>query len=243
MSGVQPTTGRLSVEGVTAGYGSVTVLRDVHLTVPPGSVVALLGPNGAGKTTLLRVIAGQLPARRGTVNLDGQDISGWSTAARAASGVCLVPEGRGVFRRLTVRENLCLQARPGGEGEAIARATEVFPVLGARLTQTAGTLSGGEQQMLALARSYVSSPRIVLLDEVSMGLAPKIVDEIFDFLAQLAATGVSLLLVEQYVSRALAVADYAYLMAKGSVVFAGEPTELEGLDVFSRYLGDDAAVG
>lgn len=233
--------GRLSVEGVTAGYGPVTVLRDVDITVPSGSVVALLGPNGAGKTTLLRVLAGQIRPRSGRVTLDGDDILSMSGTARARSGICLVPEGRGVFRRLTVRENLCLQAPPGREEEAIERATAVFPVLGERLGQPAGTMSGGEQQMLALARSYVSNPRFVLLDEVSMGLAPKIIDEIFEFLAHLASSGAALLLVEQYVSRALAIADYAYLMAKGSTVFAGEASELAGLDIFSHYMGEDAA--
>jgi branched-chain amino acid transport system ATP-binding protein len=146
-----------------------------------------------------------------------------------------VPEGRGVFPSLSVRENLLLQVTSGHD-DATERAVDAFPVLGARLSQSAGTLSGGEQQMLALARAYVGGPRIVLLDEVSMGLAPKIVDEIFEFLQRLAREGASLLLVEQYVTRALALADYVYMMNRGRMVFIGEPAELVDEDVFARYL-------
>jgi branched-chain amino acid transport system ATP-binding protein len=140
-----------------------------------------------------------------------------------------------------VSENLTMQARPGDEREAIERAVSAFPKLGQRLSQLAGTMSGGEQQMLALARAYVQSPRFVLLDEVSMGLAPLIVDAIFEFLAVLASEGASLLLVEQYVARALEIADYVYLLNRGEVAFAGEPSELEGTDVFQTYVGADVA--
>ena len=226
---------------ITAGYGATTVLRDVSLAVPDASVVALIGANGAGKTTLLRVASGLLQPTSGSLTLDGAPIADPSPHGLVAQGICLVPEGRGVFRSLTVKENLTLQARRGTEADAVARAVDAFPRLGERLGQAAGTMSGGEQQMLALARAYIQSPRVVLLDEVSMGLAPRVVDEIFAFLAGLAAAGSSLLLVEQYVTRALEVSDYVYMLNKGTLAFAGEPAELAGTDVFAAYVG--AAVG
>jgi branched-chain amino acid transport system ATP-binding protein len=230
----------LELRSVVAGYGDSTVLRGVDLIVPTGSVVALLGPNGAGKTTLLRVASGLLQPWIGSLLFDGEDLTGLPPHKLAERGICHVPEGRGIFGSLSVRENLMLQAPAGQESQALERAAQVFPKLGQRLDQLAGTLSGGEQQMLALTRSYVQSPRVVLLDEVSMGLAPKVVDEIFDFLATLAAEGASLLLVEQYVTRALAVADYVYVLGKGEVTFVGEPGELDGDDVFRAYTGIDA---
>ena len=231
----------LVLRDIVAGYGSTVVLRGVDLIVPESSVVALLGANGAGKTTLLRVASGLLTPMSGSLLLDGEDMTAASPHALAERGVCHVPEGRGVFVSLTVRENLQLQSPPGRESESIERAASVFPRLGQRLDQVAGTLSGGEQQMLALARSYVQEPRVVLLDEVSMGLAPKGVDEIFEFLGALSAAGASLLLVEQYVQRALAVADYVYVLNKGEVAFVGEPAELDGDDVFRAYTGVGAA--
>ena len=228
---------RYSIEGLSAGYGDSLVLRDVDLVVPESSVVALLGPNGAGKTTLLRVASGLLAASAGAIAVDGEAVTTWAPERLAQAGICHIPEGRGVFRNLTVRENLLLQADAGVEAEALERAVDAFPRLGERLQQRAGTLSGGEQQMLALARAYVSKPRLVLLDEVSMGLAPRVVDEIFEFLRRLAAEGASLLLVEQYVHRALEEADYVYLLNRGRVVFAGEPAELADDGVFDRYVG------
>jgi branched-chain amino acid transport system ATP-binding protein len=198
--------------------------------------VALIGPNGAGKTTLLRVASGLLAPRAGRLAVDGRDRTGASPEALSGQGICHVPEGRGVFPSLTVRDNLRLFGAPGTETDGIARAVEAFPRLGERLGQTSGTLSGGEQQMLALARAYLGRPRFVLLDEVSMGLAPKIVDEIFEFLGRLAATGTALLLVEQYVAKALALADHVYTLAKGRITVAGDPAELAGDDVFARYM-------
>jgi branched-chain amino acid transport system ATP-binding protein len=230
----------LELRGIHAGYGGTPVLRGVDLVVPDRSVVALLGANGAGKTTLLRVASGLLAPSSGTLLVDGQDLTGRRPHVLTHAGVCHVPEGRGIFRSLTVRENLALQAQDGDEGAAVERAVHAFPRLGERLGQVAGTMSGGEQQMLALARTYVQSPRLVLLDEVSMGLAPRVIDEIFDFLAMLAAEGASLLLVEQYVTRALAVADWVYLLNKGEVAFAGEPAELADRDVFAEYVGAEA---
>jgi branched-chain amino acid transport system ATP-binding protein len=228
------------LDNIVAGYAETTVLRGVSLTVPDSSVVALLGANGAGKTTLLRVASGLVRPTAGTMTLDGVDVTGWRPHQLAARGVCHVPEGRGIFPSLTVRENLSLQAGSGGR-DSLARAVRAFPRLGERLAQTAGTLSGGEQQMLALARAYLADPKVMLLDEVSMSLAPKIVDEIFEFLSRVAHEGPSLLLVEQYVTRALALADYVYLMNRGQIAYRGEPSELEDEDVFARYLG--AAVG
>ena len=229
----------LVLDGITAGYGDTVVLRHVHLAVPAGRVVALLGANGAGKTTLLRVASGLLPPRTGRLVVDGVDRTGAAPETLAGAGVCHVPEGRGVFPSLTVRENLRLYSRPGDEGAALDRAVDAFPRLGERLNQVAGTMSGGEQQMLALARAYLGQPRFVLLDEVSMGLAPRIVDEIFEFLGRLAAEGAALLLVEQYVTKALALADHVYTLARGQIAFAGEPAELAGEDVFASYLGTE----
>jgi branched-chain amino acid transport system ATP-binding protein len=228
------------LRGITAGYGNHTVLRDVDLVVPDHSVVALIGPNGAGKTTLLRVASGLLRAGSGQLLLDQQDITSWSPHRFAQAGVCHVPEGRGIFRNLTVRDNLRLQAPPDIDLMAVSRAGEVFPKLAQRLGQRAGTMSGGEQQMLALAHAYVGCSRIVLLDEVSMGLAPKIVDEIFAYLHRLAVEGASLLVVEQYVHRALELADYVYILKKGRIEFLGEPGQLGDDQILASYLGEEA---
>ena len=228
----------LRLESVTAGYGEVPVLRDVTLALPDRSVVAVLGPNGAGKTTLLRVASGLLTPSAGRVVVDGVDMTGRPTHEVAASGICHVPEGRGIFASLTVRENIRLQVRAGGEREATERVAAVFPRLRDRMDQVAGTMSGGEQQMLALASALHAGSRFILLDEVSMGLAPRLVEEIFDFLRRLATQGTALLVVEQYVSKALELADYVYLLNRGRVSFVGEPVELKGNDaVLSSYLG------
>jgi branched-chain amino acid transport system ATP-binding protein len=222
---------------VVAGYGDTTILRGASLVVPPSSVVALLGANGAGKTTLLKVASGLLPTRSGQILLDGEDVTHAPAHRLAAQGVCHIPEGRGIFRSLTVRENLSMNSPTGREAQDLQRSIEAFPILGERLDQIAGTLSGGQQQMLALARAYVADASIVLLDEVSMGLAPSIIDDIFEFLGRLAATGTSMLLVEQYVQRALEVADYVYILHRGTFSFVGEPSELDSEDVFAQYLG------
>jgi len=231
----------LVLENVTAGYGGTTVLRNVSLSVPDSSVVALLGSNGAGKTTLLRVASGLLEPWKGRLLIDGDDVTHSPPHELASRGVCHVPEGRGIFPPLTVAQNLELFSPAGQERESRDRAIEVFPILGDRLNQLAGSMSGGQQQMLALARSYISNPSLVLLDEVSMGLAPIIVDEIFEFLERMAAQGTALLLVEQYATKALAIADYVYILGRGAVTFAGDAAELEGEDVFQRYLGIDVA--
>jgi branched-chain amino acid transport system ATP-binding protein len=228
----------LQLLNVEAVYDeAVVALRDVTITVPNGSIVALLGANGAGKTTTLRVASGLMPPRSGRVVLDGRDVTALSPHALVDAGICHVPEGRGIFPTLTVEENVAVQGRRDATAAAMERAVNAFPKLGQRRQQIAGTLSGGEQQMLALARAYVQSPRVVLLDEVSLGLAPKIVDEIFDFLQILMSEGTSLLIVEQYVTRVLAVADYVYVLNRGSVVFVGEPSEMKRESVFEQYLG------
>ena len=223
------------LDGIVAGYAETTVLRGVSLAVPDSSVVALLGPNGAGKTTLLRVASGLLRPTAGTMRLDHTDVTFLRPFQLAGLGVCHVPEGRGIFPALTVRENLTLQA---GRGD-MAKAIDAFPRLGERMNQVAGTLSGGEQQILALARAYLADPKVLLLDEVSTGLAPKVVDEIFTFLQRLTGEGACLLLVEQYVTRALALADYVYVLSRGQVIYRAEPSEFEGEDVFARYLGPE----
>ena len=225
-----------ALESITAGYGESVVLRDVSLAVPDSSVVALLGPNGAGKTTVMRVASGTLHQRQGRVLVDGVDVSGEDPYRRAARGVCHVPEGRAVFPGLSVRENLLLFTTRA-PAAALDRAVEAFPILGRRLAQRAGTLSGGEQQMLALSRAYMANPRVILLDEVSMGLAPKIVEEIFEAIAVLAASGTSLLLVEQYVTKALDLADTVYVLNKGTIVHASRTAEVDEDELFARYLG------
>ncbi len=225
------------VDDVTAGYGESTVLRGVSLEVPDGAVAALLGPNGAGKTTLMRVAAGLIRPRSGHLSLGGADITRSSPHERVKRGLCHIPEGRGVFPSLTVRENLSLQSAPGQQAESIERAVSAFPRLGERLPQLAGTMSGGEQQMLALARAYIQNPRVVLLDEVSLGLAPKVVDEIFEFLAKLRDGGAALVLVEQYVNRALALADQVYLLNRGEIVFSGSPDQVDEATLFEQYVG------
>jgi branched-chain amino acid transport system ATP-binding protein len=231
----------LELRGITAGYGAHTVLRDVDLVVPDHSVVALLGPNGAGKTTLLRVASGLLAPSGGRLLLDGEDATGWPSHRLAAAGVCHVPEGRGIFRALSVKENIRLQANPALDLDPVPAVAEAFPRLGERLDQRAGTMSGGEQQMLALAHAYVAGSSTVLLDEVSMGLAPKIIDEIFDYLRRLAEQGAALLLVEQYVQRALELADFVYILNKGRVQFVGEADELGEEQILASYLGVEAS--
>ncbi|MEW6471514.1 MAG: ABC transporter ATP-binding protein [Actinomycetota bacterium] len=228
----------LALRSVDAAYDGHAVLRDVTMTVPDSAVVALLGPNGAGKTTLLRVASGLLEPTAGTVVLDGADITTAPADERVRRGLCHVPEGRGIFPALSVRDNLRLQAPSDLDATGLESVGGVFPRLAQRLDQTAGTMSGGEQQMLALAHAYLAAPRVVLLDEVSMGLAPLIVDEIFDYLSDLARRGVALLIVEQYVARALALADFVYVLRKGIIEFAGEPVELGRDTILASYLGD-----
>jgi branched-chain amino acid transport system ATP-binding protein len=229
----------LQIAGLSARYGTSTVLRDVTLDVPAGKVVALLGPNGAGKTTLMRAAAGLVTSTSGTVSLAGSDVTGSRPHRRAQEGLCLVPEGRGIFPNLTVRENLLLQSKSRSQGANIETVLDAFPVLGKRLGTLAGRLSGGEQQMIALGRCFASNPKVILLDEVSMGLAPLVVDQIFGALDALSHTGVALLIVEQYVSRALAMADSVYLLSRGEISWHGGPSEITEEEIMRRYLAVD----
>jgi len=229
----------LELDSITAGYGRTIVVREASIAVSEGSVVALLGPNGAGKTTLLRVASALLTADSGAVRLFGEDVTGTAPSERVKRGLCLVPEGRGVFRSLTVSENLLLQTPPWVNEDRLELALAAFPVLRDRLKQNAASLSGGEQQMLALARIYLAQPRVVLLDEISMGLAPRVVSSIFEVLRELAGSGTSIVLVEQYVNRALEIADHVYLMKRGRITFSGAPSELDEHTVLRGYLGTD----
>ena len=227
----------LQYRNITAGYGRTTVLRNVDLVAPAGKVVALLGPNGAGKSTLLKVAAGLLAPAGGTVRVHGDDVTGLPEAKRAERGVCLIPEGRGIFRQLTVRENLAMFARGKKVAEAVERAAATFPILGERLGQEAGTLSGGQQQMLAVSRALVNQADVILADELSVGLAPVIVDEIFEAVDGFRREGRSLVVVEQYVGRVLGLADYVYILNKGRIAFVGEPEQCRDDAVFERYVG------
>ena len=234
---MSPSTPALELRDVTSGYGRTVVLREVSVTVPAGQVTAMLGPNGAGKTTLLRTVSGFIRPQSGSVHLFGDDVTTAAPYRRFEAGLCHVPEGRGVFRSLTIRENLVMQARKGQERAAIERATDAFPILGSRLGQTAGTLSGGEQQMLAMASAYVREPRLILVDEASLGLAPLIVDHIFAFMERVAREGSALLIVDQFATRALAMADRAYVLSRGSITYAGSPDGLGEDELMGHYLG------
>ncbi|HZV75599.1 MAG TPA: ABC transporter ATP-binding protein [Conexibacter sp.] len=220
----------LEVEGLCVSYGPVPALRDVSLHVEQGELVGLLGPNGAGKSTLVNAVCGVVKPSAGTVAIAGAAMAGVSCERIARLGVSLVPEGRHIFGSLTVRDNLRLGAaarRDGGAGTdaAIERVIERFPVLGRKLDGGAGRLSGGEQQQLAIARALVTDPFLLLLDEPSLGLAPLIVDLVFEVLAELRAEGLTVLLVEQHATRTLAAADRSYVLRSGNVVYEGAGDE------------------
>ena len=226
----------LEVDGIHTYYGESHVLHGVSLRVAPGEAVALLGRNGAGKTTAIRSIVGFTPPRAGRVSFEGQAIERWPAYRIARRGLALVPQGRRIFAPLSVRENLLLGAR--SEGWTLERVFELFPRLRERQAQLGGTLSGGEQQMLAIARALLTNGRLLLLDEPSEGLAPLIVREIGTILTALKAERLSLLLVEQNYHLALRVADRVYVMNKGQIVYQGTPAGLEAdPEVKRRYLG------
>jgi branched-chain amino acid transport system ATP-binding protein len=228
-------TPALELRGVRAGYGRVEVLHGIDLVVPARGVVALLGPNGAGKTTTLRVASGRTPVTAGQVLLRGKPLDG-SVERLARSGLCSVPEGRGVFPNLTVADNLRMWTHRGvTRSQVEERAYARFPRLGERRTQLAGSLSGGEQQMLAMSRALTTDPDMLLLDEISMGLAPVIVDELFELVTAIARDGTPVLLVEQFATTALEVADLAYVLAAGRMRASGTPDEVRDL-VVDAYL-------
>ncbi len=232
----------LDVVGLCAGYGDVPVLRGVDLSIPVGSITALIGANGAGKTTLLRTISGIIPAEAGTIRYDGQNIVGMPPQDIVRAGLVQVPEGRRLFSDMTVLENLLVgssspAARPKRD-ENLAVVLELFPKVRDRQAQLAGTLSGGEQQMVAIARALMASPRLLLLDETSLGLAPIVVDEIFVAVRRLAAQGLTILVVEQNTALALEVADHGYVLEQGRFAMQGAASSLASdARVKQAYLG------
>lgn len=233
----------LEVRGLAVGYGKIAVLRDASLDVGAGNIVAVIGPNGAGKTTLLSALMGLLPAR-GSVRYNGDDLLGLSVEARVMRGLCLVPERRELFGEMPVEDNLLLGAfsRKGHGGLELpgdlAAVYKRFPRLNERSSQLAGTLSGGERQMLALGRALMARPKLLMLDEPSLGLAPRIVRDIFHVIADLKQLGVSILLVEQNARAALQIADYGYVLEMGEFVLEGPAAELaKNPRVVESYLG------
>ena len=230
----------LAVEALRASYGNIEVLHDVSIELAERTLCAIVGANGAGKTTLLMTLAGLRPARGGRVVLDGQEITRLSSHARVRRGLVLVPEGRRMLPGMSVEENLQVAASVrGAAGFArIDGLLDRFPILGTRRNVPAGSLSGGEQQMLAIARALTIAPKVLLLDEPSMGLAPKLVDQVFAFIAEERARGTTILLVEQNARRALALADRAYVMERGRITLEGTGAELAThRDVVAAYLG------
>ena len=236
----------LSIRNLEAGYGKVQVLHGISIDVPKGSVVTLIGSNGAGKTTTMRAVSGMIKPTAGEITLNGLRIDGLESYTVAKQGLAHSPEGRRVFATMSVADNLLLGAfprltgsRPKGDVAGdLERALELFPRLQERRTQLAGTLSGGEQQMLAMARAVMLNPEIVLLDEPSMGLAPILVEEVFRIIANLKARGVTMLLVEQFAAAALKVADYGYVLENGRIFVHGEASKLrDDPAVKAAYLG------
>jgi ABC-type branched-subunit amino acid transport system ATPase component len=232
-----PAGAALALQGVTAGYGTINVLEGVDLAVMPGQVYALLGPNGAGKSTTLKVASGQIEPSHGNLMFDGEDVTGTASDTLARRGLCLVPEGRGIFPNLTVLENLRMATYSGTSyDEVMARSFERFPRLAERRKQVAGTLSGGEQQMLSMARGLAINPKVLLLDELSMGLAPLIVEELYEVVKRIATDDVSILVVEQFAHEVLGVADVAAIMLHGRIEYRGDPVEV-GAALEAAYLG------
>ena len=231
----------LEVDGVTTRYGAITALSDASLRVDAGEVVVLVGPNGAGKTTLLNTVAGLLRPAVGTVRFEGADITRADPARLVRNGLALVPERRRIFRDLTVEENLRLAgitAKPGARRARMDEAAVLFPVLRAKWTTSAGFLSGGEAQQLAVARALMSDPKLLLLDEPTLGLAPTLVDVVFDLLVALREQGRTLLVVEQNAHRALALADRGYVLRSGRIVATGTGAELAARDdLFEAFVG------
>jgi len=236
----------LTIENLTAGYGKVQVLHGISIQVPKGKIVTLIGSNGAGKTTTMRAISGMIKPVSGRVSLAGQDITGLDSHQIAKRGLAHSPEGRRVFPTLSVLDNIRLgafvrytNARPKGDVEAdLQKALEMFPRLKERTKQLAGTLSGGEQQMLAMARAVMLNPDVFLLDEPSMGLAPILVEEVFNIISRLKAQGVTMLLVEQFAAAALKVADYGYVLENGRISVHGPADKLkDDPAVKAAYLG------
>ena len=234
-------TALLDIKSLRGGYGQVEVLRGVDLTVKSGEIVALLGSNGAGKSTLANVVCGIYPAWGGSVQFDGGNLSASHYRDVVKSGLIQVPEGRKVFPNLSVLENLELGSFTRARARRVSNLDKVFgifPRLKERLSQLAGTMSGGEQQMLAIGRGLMAEPKLLILDEPSLGLSPLLVEEMFSLIAKLRQDGLAILLVEQNVGQSLEIADRAYVLENGSIRFAGLPAELLGSDALRKaYLG------
>jgi branched-chain amino acid transport system ATP-binding protein len=235
----------LEVEGVCTGYGRLPVLFGVSLRVAPGEMIALLGPNGAGKSTLLKTVLGMLPIRTGSLTFEGRRLTAAPANERFAAGISLCPEGRRVFKNLTVRENLlsgsCSVLRQDA-AEQLDVCYDLFPILGQRQEQKAGSLSGGEQQMVAVARALMSRPRLLLVDELSMGLAPIVVSQLLESLRALCDRGLGLVVVEQHAARMIGFADRGVLLEKGQIVFTGPLPDAERR-MEETYMGEPAAAG
>lgn len=229
----------LSVSDLHVNYGRVQAVRDTSFDVPEGGLVTLVGSNGAGKTSVLAATSGLVRPRSGRITFLGEDVTRWSAHRRVSAGIVLVPEGRQILSTLTIEENLQLGGwRRRQSGARIGQMYDRFPVLAQRRRQLAGTLSGGEQQMLAIGRALVAEPRVLLMDEPSMGLAPKMVDEVFAVIESVRAEGVTVVLVEQNARRALTVADTGHVMETGSIAHSGPANELlEDPRVVKAYLG------
>jgi branched-chain amino acid transport system ATP-binding protein len=224
---------KLAVEDLVVAYGAEPVLRDVHFEVEPGEILAVLGPNGAGKTTLFKTIAGLLTQRGGTVRLDGRELGRTSAERRARQGIILVPEGRRLFNELSVLDNLRAGSFTGRDGYEIDRVLEIFPRLGERLDSHGGMLSGGEQQMLALGRALRGGPAVLLVDEPSLGLAPLIVETVFDTFGAMAREGIAVVIAEQNVAAATAVAGRCLILEAGELAFESAcrtPEEIEAVN-------------
>ena len=228
----------LAVRGLSVGYGDFLALTDVSLDVPKGELVAVIGANGAGKSTLLRALAGALPAAAGTVELAGRSVNGLPAETRVGLGLVLVPEGRRIFPSLSVEENLRVGAYRGRSGPwTLARVQELFPILRERRRVPGTNLSGGEQQMLAIGRGLMANPRLLLVDEISLGLAPLLVKRLYEALAAIRAEGTTLVVVEQDVSQVLALAQRVYCLRKGAVSLEGAPADLGRAQIAAAYFG------
>lgn len=224
------------VNDLSAGYGQLTALRNISFSVEPGEILAVIGANGAGKSTLLKTIAGQLTALTGSVVIDGEDVTKESANARARRGILMVPEGRRLFPSLTVKENLQLGTSTGREGEwNLDTVCELFPLVAERLNRRAGQMSGGEQQATAIARALVGNPEVLMLDEISLGLAPAIVVELYDRLGEITKRGTTVILVEQDVKRAVSVADQVHCLLEGQTSLAGR--NLDVAEIAAAYFG------
>lgn len=227
----------LTLENINAGYGEISILKDVSIELFSGQIYALLGPNGGGKSTTLKVCSGQLLPTKGELIIASKVMTGSEPSALARAGICTIPEGKGIFPNLTVRENLLMMTSSGTSIEAIEQVTyQRFPQLASRTKQLAGTLSGGEQQMLAMSRALSTDPAILLLDELSMGLAPLIVGQLYEIVQQISEEGVAILVVEQFANTVLEIATTAGIMTHGKLTMEGPPSDIQN-DLKHAYLG------